>query len=572
FFVRVNKTREDVLKVAGAVGVQRASASSTLEELFQAKFSEALKTVGKRMDFISLYNERDRFKEAIVQIIGRDLNGYSLEDAAIDFLEQTPLKLLNPDNILDSEGIRKIIELTAIQRVRANEIQRDAEKTIKKQDVETREAVLALERQQCDAEARQAREIATTRARESAEQIKVEAEEHLRGTGARIAAEQELGIAKQNAQREVDVASKQREGVLMVQTERVEKDRALEAVQRERAVELSRIEKEKILAVERKNIAEVIRERVAVEKTVAEEEERTKDVRAFAEARRVKDVALTGAEQHAEEAKIKEVKQAQSAEQAAVHMAKEKLLLAEADQSAAEMEARSAVRRAEGRQAEAAAEGLAKARVYEADTEAQRKRGLAEVTVKEASAKAIEQVGEAEASAIENRIMAESRGLAEKAGAMAKLDTATRGHEEFRFKLEKEVEVAKVRMQANVDVAKANAEVLATSLRNAKFEIVGGDGAFFDRFVKAVSQGRGIDAMVDNSEVLKTLGSDYLDGSRSLPADLKEALSGLGSGDLANLSVANLLNRLATKRDAGAVRDALAKASDVVRLDGERTG
>ena len=38
FFVKVNKTSEDVLKVAQQVGCVRASDQKTLEELFQAKF------------------------------------------------------------------------------------------------------------------------------------------------------------------------------------------------------------------------------------------------------------------------------------------------------------------------------------------------------------------------------------------------------------------------------------------------------------------------------------------------------------------------------------------------------
>src|ERR1043165_4967990 len=212
FFVRVNKTSEDVLKVAGSVGVQRASDTKTLEELFQAKFSEALKTVGKKMNFIDLYNERDQFKDQIVQVIGRDLNGYSLEDAAIDFLEQTPLKLLDPDNILDSEGRKKIIDLTTQQRIKANEIQLEGEEIIKKQDVEAREALLALERQQAEAEAKQQREIATTRAREQAEQAKVQFEEHRRAEEARLGAEQEIGIVRENSQREAEVAAKNRKG------------------------------------------------------------------------------------------------------------------------------------------------------------------------------------------------------------------------------------------------------------------------------------------------------------------------------------------------------------------------
>jgi len=45
FFVRVNKTRDDVLKVAQSIGCVRASDHETLRELFSAKFSEALKTV-----------------------------------------------------------------------------------------------------------------------------------------------------------------------------------------------------------------------------------------------------------------------------------------------------------------------------------------------------------------------------------------------------------------------------------------------------------------------------------------------------------------------------------------------
>ena len=83
FFVRVNKTSEDVLKVAQSIGCVRASDPETLEALFVAKFSEALKTVGKRLDFEELYIKRDDFKDQIIQVIGKDLNGYVLDDAAM---------------------------------------------------------------------------------------------------------------------------------------------------------------------------------------------------------------------------------------------------------------------------------------------------------------------------------------------------------------------------------------------------------------------------------------------------------------------------------------------------------
>jgi uncharacterized membrane protein YqiK len=587
FFVRVNKTTDDVLRVASGVGVARASDPRTLEELFNAKFSEALKTVGKRLEFVQLYNERDGFKEEIVKVIGRDLNGYSLEDVAIDFLEQTPLTLLDPDNILDAEGRKKIIELTATQKVKANEIEREAQKIMKKQDVEAREAILALERQQAEAEAKQQREIATSRAREGAEQAKVEAEEKRKGEEARIATDQELGIQRQNAQREVQIAEKNREGAVLVETERIEKERQLEAIVRERATELSRIEKEKALAIEQKHIAEVIRERVAVEKTVAEEQQKIKDVEVLAEARRIKDAAVIHASQEAEEAAIKELRHAEAAAAASALKAKERLTLAEAEVQAAEKEAVAEQRRAEGHQAAAAADGiaaarvkemdavalekqgLARARVVEADAEAQRKQGLAKVAVEQAQADAIERQGEAQARARELLAVAEARGIDEKAAAMAKLTEATRSHEEFRIEASNRLEVAKAQLSSQVAMAARHSEVMATAMAKADIQIVGGDGQFFDRFVAAVGQGKALDAQVQHSQVIQTLGREYLEGGRSLPADAVKVLSGLGSGDLANLSLAAVLPKLLAGQDQAKVQALLAHAGTLGLTGGQ---
>ena len=94
FFVRVNKTKEDVMKVAQCLGCDRASDPQALVEFFDAKFSEALKTVGKQFAFVDLYNSRERFKNEILKTIGTDLNGYVLDDAAIDYLDQTPVEIL----------------------------------------------------------------------------------------------------------------------------------------------------------------------------------------------------------------------------------------------------------------------------------------------------------------------------------------------------------------------------------------------------------------------------------------------------------------------------------------------
>ena len=301
FYLRVNETQEDVLKVAKAIGVDRASDRAAVNELFNAKFSEALKTVGKQFDFVQLFENRQDFRDRIVETIGNDLNGYVLEDVAIDYLEQTAKASLDPSNILDAAGIRKITELTAAQNVVTNELERNEELAIKKKNVETREATLALERQQADAEARQKREIETIRAREEAETIKVKEEERLKAEQARIQSQQEIDVRAENHQREVEVAQQNRQRAVVIEVEKVTRAKDLEVVAREREVELQRIEAEKALEEQRKNIANVIRERVAVEKTVAQEEERIKEVREVSEAERAKQVIVLQAQAQAEQ-------------------------------------------------------------------------------------------------------------------------------------------------------------------------------------------------------------------------------------------------------------------------------
>jgi uncharacterized membrane protein YqiK len=498
FFVRVNKTSEDVLKVAQAVGVDRASDQLAVEELFSAKFSEALKTVGKRMDFIMLYEERDAFRDDIIKVIGKDLNGYVLEDAAIDYLEQTPVNSLDPNNILDAEGIRKITELTATQHIRTNEFQRDEEKEIKKKDVETREAVLQLEKQEQDALARQSREVATIQAREQAETKKIQAEEHLRAEEARIKTEEAVAIQEENKQREIEVAAYQRQSVTVKEAEKVQKAQELEQVERNRVVALADISKEKELEEQKKEIADLTSERISVEKRVAEEEENIERVRIVSKADREKEATIIAAEAKAQEDLVREVKAAEAAAQRAVQKAQEEVTLAEGRKNASVLDAEAAIKQAEAVRFREAAPGLAKAEVLEVTAAAKEKDGLAEavvlrekleaqavgdekvglaaVRVQEAEADAIEKRGEADAKNIELRFIAEAKGLQEKFAAMDAMSDKSRQHEEFRLKLDLSHTETLRWIEANTEIAKEQAEVLATALADAKIDIVGGSG------------------------------------------------------------------------------------------------
>ncbi|MFJ5988196.1 SPFH domain-containing protein [Lentzea sp. NPDC092896] len=538
FFVRVNKTVEDVIKVAQAIGTERASHEATLQELFNAKFSEALKTVGKQLDFVDLYTHRDEFRDRIVQVIGTDLNGYSLEDAAIDYLEQTPLKQLDPANILDAQGIRKITELTAIEHVKTNEFTRNEEKEITRQNVSAREAILELERRQADAEIKQKREIETARAQQEAETQKVQAEERLKANTAFIRTEEQLGIQTENKAREIAVAEKNRERVIAVETERIEKDRMLEVIARERETSLRMIEKDKELEHERRAIADLVRERVAVEKTVAEQEENIKRLRAVEEAERDRQQVIIRAEAEAQESLVKDIKAAEAAEQSAQHKAREEVVLAEARNKAAELDTRSKIRLAEGTQAEAAAKGLADALVKERDAAASEALGRAEAVVDREKALA-------DAEGIKERLKGEAEGLSHKAEAMAALDTATREHEEYRLRLEAEKEIRLRGIDVQREIAEAQAMVLAAGLEKADIDIIGGDTMFFDRIASSITAGKQVDGFVGGSDVVQALGSKWMDGSANFPEDLTKILSSFTTGDAQNIAAAIALTQMA---------------------------
>ncbi|MBT3376624.1 MAG: flotillin family protein [Lentisphaerae bacterium] len=547
FYVRVNKTEDDVLKVAQAVGCARASARETLEELFQAKFSEALKTVGKQMGFITLFTERESFKEQIIMVIGEDLNGYKLEDVAIDYLEQTPLSSLEPDNILDSQGIRKIVDLTSTEAMATNEFRRNKERVIKQQDVETREKILELERQEADAEAKQHREIATVQARETAEAEKVQAEERLKAERAQIQTAEELAVAEQNKDRQVEVAAKAKERTIAVETERVIRDRELEEVERERLVALKSIEKEKAVEIEKKQIQDVIRERVMVERTVAEEQEKIKDTVEIAGAERERKTRVIAAERDAQELVVKEVKAAEAKEEAAKSLYEEQVTMAEASRIKAEKEGEAKKTLAAGTVAEKSAEGLADVRVQEAEANAIELRGKAEAVAQieghKATAFGTETTGEAKAKAMTLEYQAEATGINQKADAMKRLDEVGRDHEEFKLELTKEERVELATIDVNRQIAEAQATVLAEAMKTAKIDIVGGDGEFLKNFLRSVSLAKSVDEFVSKSdEAQKLLDGD--DGNiASRMADVLSS-AGIGSDDVRNLSLANLMAKL----------------------------
>lgn len=84
------------------------------------------------------------------------------------------------------------------------------------------------------------------------------------------------------------------------------------------------------------------------------------------------------------------------------------------------------------------------------------------------------------------------------------------------MQLEKNFEQAIASIEANKDVAKEQADVLAAALSKANIDIVGGEGEFFNSFAKALSVGKAIEGVAGKSPIVQ---------------DVLQRLMALGKGD-----------------------------------------
>ncbi|AFM05528.1 hypothetical protein Fleli_3196 [Bernardetia litoralis DSM 6794] len=408
FYIKINSMDEDIRRVASAVGCERASDIEILRELFEAKFSDALKTAGSKLTFDSLYQNRIEFKEEIKKALGEEdekdviLNGYKLDDVAIQYLEQLPLSQHDDQNVLDSQGIKEIAQRTASQAEAANLRLREKEVRIAEQNQAAETRQLEITQDLEFKGERQKREIAETISKENALAEKTKQEQESIEQQAVIARELAISLANQKKEEQSIVATKLREQAVSVADENKEKEIELARIRRESEVAEQLREKLKMLEETAKQEAEKIR---------AEEQART--VQAVEVANRDKEIEVIKAKQEAE---TQLTNQRVEADIKAYNLIKN----AQSKQEAADLDLKTADKQAQIEVIEADKEAKKEliafnvdvdAESYRLRTVAQAKLEAAELESKAADlqAQTIKQIGEAEAQALMLKIEAQNK-------------------------------------------------------------------------------------------------------------------------------------------------------------------
>ncbi|HYG21859.1 MAG TPA: flotillin family protein [Verrucomicrobiae bacterium] len=615
FYIRVDATEESVRKVAQMLTPERVSDIEKLRELFEAKFSEALKTAGKQMEFHELFTERIKFRDQIQNTIGKDLDGFLLQDVAIDYLEQTPLDQHDPNNVLDSEGIKKITEITQRERVVSNEHSQRAGVQIEKENADAEIARREQKRRNEEDTAKQTRAITEIKANEEAEARKVIEARRMEVEAKRLETEESIRLRTEDMNRAVQ----EREFTVRKEKQRLEQEAQQEGeearVRRERTVALADLDKSARVAeagveVERKRAIVV-----AEQKAVVQQEEEKLNIEARMTAERVREVTLIEAEMNAKKEqvvkvvaseaqrdaernmadaqKIKTVVAAEAAKEAAVRDAERIQTLAEAEAKASERKRHAMEQEAEGLAAQEAAHGLAEAKVIMAKAEAKkieaggvRELGLAEAEIikakghshaditqqqAEAEAEGVKEKELAAAAGIEARALAEAKGIEQKANAMKLLQAASQQHEEFRLRLAKERDVELAAIHVQRDIAQSHSHLVGEALKSAHIDIVGGENDFFEKVVRSVSNGKAVDRLVHNSATLTDIKETFFNGDpEHFRTKLRKLVNefGISSEDLKNLTVAALITKLMASTKDSSLQSLLKSAKAMADQSG----
>ena len=575
FYIGVNHEEDDIIRVAKLFTTIGASNPERLKDHFQPKFSEALKTAVKQFGFEELLTNRRAFRDAVVTVIGSEMDGFKIYDVVIDKVDQTALEAHDPNNILDVEGIRKISSITSVKNTETNAIRQDEQTSIKKKNVEAEANRLQLDKQEKESIARTQREVDIIKAQEHA-LAEEKRQEYERVTRlAQLETEEEVSKRKETVDMEVEMTRIANQRQVAIQQE--ELTRAVETEKVRTATEVAQKEMDKETTVEEalKSVAETRSQRVEIERKIAREEEETENLRATEQVNRQKKVRMIEAEAEAESKQLELLVAAKAEKEAAKEKADKRLIENEAEikirtrDAENELAVKTRIAEAEyavqTKQAEADfvrqdREAASKERMAQAEKEQISATGLAEVEVDRERAVAIKETGEAEAFALQSAGEAEAgalraKGLAEAEAQTARFEAArqyddqTREHDKWVMQLQQQKELEIARITAQQEVSSESAKALAQALAAADIKLFGGEG--MEQIRRTVIDSAALDNRFKESEVLSPLVNEYMNGNRSLPQDLKDILENtdLKSNDISNIAIANLLNSAKSPAD-----------------------
>jgi uncharacterized membrane protein YqiK len=297
FYIKIGTAEESIEHASRSLGDKSFSAEG-VRALVEEKLVGALRSVAAATELVELHENRRGFALAVKEILLEPLayNGLTLEDVSVFHLDQTSKEYLDPTNIFDAEGLKHITRQTSERQRERNEIERNTEVAIRRQDVEAVKLKLALDQERDFAEAEQQRRVETYRTEQLAETAEFRFQSEQKTRDAEIAKERAIREAEIGRERAVREAEVKRETYLL----QLAREHEQAEIDKERAVEEAKRARD--IAVIAKEIERLAEERARCEAEAAREQaaQAVPTVHDRAAAERAKEVAIIRALQDLE--------------------------------------------------------------------------------------------------------------------------------------------------------------------------------------------------------------------------------------------------------------------------------
>lgn len=279
FYVRVSPTVDAVATAARSLG-NRTMNAEQLKDLVQGRFVDAMGGAAAKMTLEHIHENRQSFVREVKQEVAESLalDGLELESVSLTSLDQTDIKLFDPSNTFDAEGLTRLTEQIESRKKKRNDIEKDTAVAMRAKNLEAEKRSLEIARDSEYARLAHEAEVSIERAQKKAQ------------------------IASENAQREraiEDVKLQEREAV---ERTRISMEGALETleIKRREAIALDEQAREIAISLKSKERSEAQAAAENARAAMVEAQERVQTIRDTEIANRQKVIELIEAERMAE--------------------------------------------------------------------------------------------------------------------------------------------------------------------------------------------------------------------------------------------------------------------------------
>ncbi len=279
FYVRVAPDIEAVATAARSLG-NRTMKADQLKDLIQGRFVDAMGGAAAKMSLEQIHENRHEFVKEVKKEVAESLalDGLELESVSLTSLDQTDIKLFDPSNTFDAEGLTRLTEQIESRKKKRNDIEKDTMIAMRTKNLEAEKRSLEIMRDTEYAKLDHEAEVAIQRAQRRAE------------------------IATENAAREREIESVKLKEREVVERTRIDMEREIERmeIKRKEMLQLDEQAREIAVSLKSKERSDAQTSAEQARAGMVEAQERVQTIRDTEIANRQKVVELIEAEKAAE--------------------------------------------------------------------------------------------------------------------------------------------------------------------------------------------------------------------------------------------------------------------------------